>query len=67
MSLVEIHSVYLYISYKNCVGSLIFRRACVLTNCASYDTLAKLTTPGALYEIKTLLKTLQRYSEDTPQ
>jgi hypothetical protein len=48
ISLVEIHSVYLYMGYKNCVGSLIFRRARVLTNCASYDTLAKLTTPGHL-------------------
>jgi hypothetical protein len=33
-----------------------------LTNCASYDTLAKLTTPGALYEIKTPHKMLQRHS-----
>ena len=50
ISLVEIHSVYLYMGYKNCVGSLIFRRPRVLTNCASYDTLAKPTTPGHIYK-----------------
>jgi len=45
MSLVEIHSVYLYVSTRFYVGSLIFFRPRGLTDCASYDTLAKLTTP----------------------
>ena len=33
-------------------------RRCDLTTCASYDTLAKLTTPGDLYDV------LNAYSED---
>ena len=50
MSLVEIHSVYLYMRYKNCVGLRTFRRPRGLTDCASYDTLAKLTTPRRLLQ-----------------
>jgi hypothetical protein len=42
LSLVEIHNQYLYKSRRDCVGSVTFRRSRDLTNCASYDTLAKL-------------------------
>ena len=38
-------------SYKICVGLGVFLRAWNLTNCASYDTLAKLTRPGGIYEV----------------
>ena len=44
------------ISSRFCVGSVTFSRACDLTNCASYDTLAKLTRPGGVYEVLESIK-----------
>ena len=66
MGLVEIHNDYLYISSKKCVGSVTFRRARGLTDCASYDTLAKLTTPQHL-SIRFTQQLLHSNSPDTQQ
>ena len=46
---------------------LIFARPRGLTDCASYDTLAKPTIPQHLYKTLKGIKTLQRHSQDTPQ
>jgi hypothetical protein len=46
--------IYMYSrrdSHKICVGLVAFSRAADLTNCASYDTLAKLTRPGGVYKV----------------
>ena len=66
MGLVEIHNHYLYISMKKlCTFDNNFR-ARGLTDCASYDTLAKLTRPQHL-SIRFTQQLLCRYSPDTQQ
>ena len=51
MSILDEIRIRVYMrSRRDCVGLLISGRRWSLTNCASYDTLAKVTSPGGIYK-----------------